>query len=463
GEFRTAVFKLDGVLFANRLGPQDEPGDIRIFDNHDGAETFRRVIVRAPSAEQSFVKGDYAQQTGDFERAIRFYEHAMHAGFEEAAWGHKMLGLMYYETGNYEACIVNLDTFFTYGKGDLDAFLWRGDCLAAMGDNGNARLNYEEFLAQAEGNPDFEEDQARVQAWMDEANDPIRIAQETGEVIFDIHRQDAGLQLLTGGDADVSMVVEGDPPEDAWRSGNGEVLADTDNDIKDWYMIFAIDDGLIYAYPDGQTVIIIVEYLDVGTDSFHIEYDAHSGGPEGDGSFKHSDQSIKKTNSGEYKDAVFVLTDALFANRIHGGDFRINDKLDGAETIRRVVIRTANAEQDMAHAEILRNEGNFEDAVHYYTLAIDGGVGDLIWAYNMRGLMYRDTEQWELCIKDYTVFYEMEPENPYASIGRGDCYAGLGNTNLAKQDYERFLVLTEDNHDFDFLRDIVQEWLAQNP
>jgi tetratricopeptide (TPR) repeat protein/tRNA A-37 threonylcarbamoyl transferase component Bud32/Arc/MetJ-type ribon-helix-helix transcriptional regulator len=463
GEFKTAVFYLDDVLFGNRLGPVDGPGDFRIFDLHDGAETFRRVTLRVPAAGQAFVKGDYAQQTGDFERAIRFYEHAMHAGFEDAAWGHKMLGLMYREVGNYEGCIANLNSFFDYGRDDIDAFLWRGDCFAAVGDSVSAAMSYQEFLARAEGDPNWDEDRERVQAWMDEANDVVKIAAEIGEVLFDIHQQDGGLEIMSGGDADIDLILAGNPEEYAWRSGNGEVLADYGNDIEDWYMKFAIGDDLIYEYPDGQTAIIIVEYLDVGTDSFYIEYDAHSGGPEGDGSFKPSDLEVRKTNSGEFRDAVFVLTDARFANRIQGGDFRINDKLDGAETIRRVIIRTANAEQDMNHADMLRHEGNSEDAIHYYTLAIDAGFENQALVYNMRGLMYRDTEQWELCIDDYTVFYELDPENPWASLERGDCYAGLENIAMARQDYERFMALTEGDPTFGIQQETVQEWLGQHP
>ena len=461
GEFKTAVFVLSDVFFGNRIGAGETSGDFRIFDMGDGAETFRRVIVRAPAAEQAFAKGDYARETGDFERAIRFYEHAMHAGFEDPAWGHRMLGELYKETGQFDGCVANMGSVLEHNPDDIDAFLWRADCFAALGDTFSAAIHYQEFLTRSEGDPRYVEQRKHAEGVLEEISNPIRIATQIGEVLFDINNQDAGLYMLTGGDKDVDIVPAGDPPEYAWRSGNGEVLAYTDNDIEDWYMMFAIDDALIYDFPEGQAVTIIVEYLDEGTDNFRIEYDAHSGGPYSDGTFKESDE-VQKTNSGEYKDAVFVLTDAVFSNRLQEGDFRINDSGDGAEIIRRVIVRWATPEQDLVHAEMLRNAGDFENAIHYYTLAIDGGINGPA-EYNMRGLMYWETGQWELCIADYTEFYNLEPENPFASIERGDCYAGLGNSAKARQDYERFLALTDGNPDFDGQREAVLEWLEQNP
>jgi len=294
GDFKTAVFGLDEVFFGDRMGPEEEHGDFRINDNLDGAETIRRVILRVPSAEQAFVKGDYAREKGDFERAIRFYEHAMHAGFDDPAWGHMTLGVLYAETGQYDACVANMGSAIELNPDDIDAYLWRADCFTMLDDNISAAIHYQEFLARSEGDPRYIEQRKHAEG--------------------------------------------------------------------------------------------VLEEIDI-----------------------------------------------------------------------------SEAQRDMNEAEMLREEGRFEEAIEFYTRAINGGIENIVWAYNMRGLMYRETGQWELCIEDYTVFYEMEPENPYASIERGDCYAGLGDLEMARQDYERFLMLVEGNPDFDGIRENVQEWLEQNP
>ena len=78
---------------------------------------------------------------------------------------------------------------------------------------------------------------------------------------------------------------------------------------------------------------IEVEYLDVGRDSFRIQYDALPGA--GDGRFKDGG-AVFKQNSGLLQTAVFNLCDANFANRDNGADFRLSDDADGPETIRQV-------------------------------------------------------------------------------------------------------------------------------
>jgi hypothetical protein len=103
----------------------------------------------------------------------------------------------------------------------------------------------------------------------------------------------------------------------------------------DYCIEFIIDFDPLYRVPLGRLVRIEVEYLDEGTDKFQIQYDAHSGGPYDNGSYKNIDLWVK-TNSGVFKTAVFELNDARFAHRNNGADFRIDDKGDGAETIRRV-------------------------------------------------------------------------------------------------------------------------------
>ena len=167
---------------------------------------------------------------------------------------------------------------------------------------------------------------------------PTEVVEVWTRVVYDHDHTASGLLLDTGGDVDTEVVSVGSPPEQALRTGNGKVLSSADgNRVEDYYMQFRIDDEFIFRSSPTSRVQIEIEYLDEGTDTFSIQYDAISGGPEGDGRFKDTGV-IVKTDSGEFKTAVFPLCDAYFANRVNGGDFRIADSADGAEIIRRVAV-----------------------------------------------------------------------------------------------------------------------------
>lgn len=145
-----------------------------------------------------------------------------------------------------------------------------------------------------------------------------------------------GLYLDHGGDVDTEVVTVGSPPVEVRRTGNGQVLPSWDgNQISDSYIQFRADDSIIFAGDPTTRVRIEVYYFDQGTDTFNIQYDALGGGPYGDGRFKGTD-FIFKTDTGRFKTAIFTLCDVFFANRDNGADFRIDDRNDGAETVRRV-------------------------------------------------------------------------------------------------------------------------------
>jgi hypothetical protein len=158
------------------------------------------------------------------------------------------------------------------------------------------------------------------------------------QVVYDYDHTDSGLLLDSGGDVDTVLVTVGSPPEYARRTGNGLALSSEHvNRIGDSYMQFNVDDTFIFEGSPTSRVQIEIEYLDEGTDTFNVQYDAISGGPFGDGRFKDTGVVVK-TGSKEFKTAVLTLCDATFANRDNGGDFRIADRGDGAETIRRVTV-----------------------------------------------------------------------------------------------------------------------------
>jgi hypothetical protein len=147
-----------------------------------------------------------------------------------------------------------------------------------------------------------------------------------------------GLALDNTGDVDTVVAYVGSPPAEARRTGNGQALPSPDgNQIGDYYLQLRVDDDVIYAGWPTTNVLIEVEYYDQGTDTFCVEYDALSGGPYGDGRFMATAQ-VTKTNSRQFRTAVFVVDDAYFANRDNDADFRVSDNGDGAETIRQTKV-----------------------------------------------------------------------------------------------------------------------------
>jgi hypothetical protein len=159
---------------------------------------------------------------------------------------------------------------------------------------------------------------------------------------------ESGLLLSHGGDFDVEAVHVGQQQLAAYRTGNRIVLpSDDGNFIQDSYMQFNVDDAFLYGGTPTPRIRLEIDYLDAGNDTFFIEYDGSVGGPFNDGRFAETSYQIK-TNSGEVRTAIFWMHDANFSNRDNGGDFRINDTSDGAETILRVTITRFMPDTDPA-------------------------------------------------------------------------------------------------------------------
>lgn len=147
-----------------------------------------------------------------------------------------------------------------------------------------------------------------------------------------------GLFLDSGGDVDTEVVSIGSPATEARRTGTGQTLPSPDgNQTPDIFIQFRVADNILFAGTPTTRLRIEVEYFDQGTDTFSTQYDAISGGPYGDGTFKDTG-SVTKSNSQQFQTAVFIVCDANFANRDNGADFRIDDHGDGVEIIRRVTI-----------------------------------------------------------------------------------------------------------------------------
>ena len=147
-----------------------------------------------------------------------------------------------------------------------------------------------------------------------------------------------------------------------------------------------------------------------------------------------------------------------YAYFYHGGDRYIDDAMDALDHA---------IELDPTNPEVLAVRGQlyweaFGDAYNAQReldLAIENAGPDDPGPYNMRGLFYLQSGQFELCVEDYTRFVELDPGNPWARLERGDCYAELGAVDPAMVDYETFLSMTEGDPEFVDERQHVHSWI----
>ncbi|MFC5648227.1 glycosyl hydrolase family 28-related protein [Paenibacillus solisilvae] len=91
-------------------------------------------------------------------------------------------------------------------------------------------------------------------------------------------------------------------------------------DPKTLYMYMNVKDDYLYDNPNHDDVYVTVEYYDQGSGSIVLQYDADSA------AFKDAPLFNYK-NSGQWKTYTYKLSDANFANRTNGSDFRIG--IDG--------------------------------------------------------------------------------------------------------------------------------------
>lgn len=139
-------------------------------------------------------------------------------------------------------------------------------------------------------------------------------------------RAQTALRVVQGGDGDVRLAtVSG---RKAWLTGSGRSLGS--NAVPDYYLTL---DASGTALPKkAYRAIVRVDYYDLGLDSFTLQYDGQSS-PFTDGG------RVAKTNTKTWRSANFLVCDPHFANRANGGDLRISDNADGAESISAVRMR----------------------------------------------------------------------------------------------------------------------------
>lgn len=123
----------------------------------------------------------------------------------------------------------------------------------------------------------------------------------------------------------------GDGPESGLQTGTqagkgywqtNQTVSSSDPGQNVLYFYFDVSDDYLYQNTT-QDVFVTVEYLDRGNGSMVLQYDAESA------AFKDA-QLFTYKNTNTWKKHTFKLSDANFANRTNGGDFRIGVSGAGA-------------------------------------------------------------------------------------------------------------------------------------
>ena len=107
-------------------------------------------------------------------------------------------------------------------------------------------------------------------------------------------------------------------------------------------MAFDVDNAYLFDNPAAAPapVTITVIYLDDGTDTWDLQYDALGDPAKVAG-------VVQKTGTGRWLEATFALADARFAGQLAGYDFRIRARDSGNEFVRFVEVVKGGGEREV--------------------------------------------------------------------------------------------------------------------
>jgi len=92
------------------------------------------------------------------------------------------------------------------------------------------------------------------------------------------------------------------------------------------------------------------------------------------------------------------------------------------------------------HADLLRKRGEVEDAIQYYSRAIQAKP-DYAWAYHHRGNAYYDKKDYDAAIKDFTSAIECDPAFETAYFNRGLAHSAKKVFDKAIEDFSNSIRL----------------------
>lgn len=146
-----------------------------------------------------------------------------------------------------------------------------------------------------------------------------------------------GYNLKYEGDLGVTPLEQDDGLFELVQTVGMKTLSTKENKLGETrHLYFNVDDS--YCYWEKRTFAVEIEYLDVGTGTFWLEYD--SADPTKKGADRWYRKAGEKDFAGmdDWRTVEFDLRDAWFGNRQKGADFRIGVKGRGI-AIRKILIK----------------------------------------------------------------------------------------------------------------------------
>lgn len=102
---------------------------------------------------------------------------------------------------------------------------------------------------------------------------------------------------------------------------------------------------------------------------------------------------------------------------------------------------------------------DLEGALEELNIAVDLTEPGNPDAYISRGAVAKALGLFDLCIDDNNIAFEMTQDNMWIFLNRGDCYAELGDVDMARADYEMTIEMAGDNPEYEWFTSRIHEWL----
>jgi tetratricopeptide (TPR) repeat protein len=344
-------------------------------------------------------------------------------------------GVVYLETGQWELCIPDYNEFIARDPQNPWAYLERGDCYAGLGTISLARVDYEVFLELTKSDSGWENQISRVNSWLS-ANYPLSdtadgrsLWEQADEYCWDELYYDCIEYSYQALDADYEypMVYNSIGYALLNLSMLESALAPLDKAID-------LDQTYPWAFLTRGRVKLELGDLEGALEDLISAYDMNP------------DNHAMLYNVGKAYFLNGLMDEAVSA-------------LDRALEIKPEAVWTRTL-----RAEVLWNGfDDFDGAMEELDQAISYAESYDGYPYSIRGYIFLETGQFDLCINDYNTTISRDPERYEGYKYRGDCYIGKGDLEAARADYEQFMLLSEGNPEWEIIRVEVQTWLDSNP
>ena len=144
------------------------------------------------------------------------------------------------------------------------------------------------------------------------------------------------------------------------RAGRKGMLMDRDREAE-MYMLFDVDDSMLYNIIDDTPIEITVEYFDEGNGFFELAYDGYNA-PAGRNDIWVNTEYVQMTNSLEWKSYTFYTEHMRMTNRADNADFRLgvfslkDGRSPGSVVVGSVTMRTSEYHDPLRLVSVTGNK-----------------------------------------------------------------------------------------------------------